>query len=106
MVNEDEALFDRGRPPTAEERARGTIWVLDEKSAEEVAAEKAAAAALEAQQDVQLTAFLAELTELSRKYQLTISGCGCCGSPFLEKLTEPGKYIARGDDLRWEESNT
>lgn len=42
MANEDKALFNRGRPPTAEERARGTLWVLDEKSAEEVAAEQAA----------------------------------------------------------------
>lgn len=42
MANEDKALFDRGRPPTAEERARGTIWVLDEKTADEVAAEQAA----------------------------------------------------------------
>ena len=95
----DGSLFDRGRPPTAEERARGTLWVLDEKSAEEVATEKAAEAAAEAQK----AAFLLELTELSRKYQLTIGGCGCCGSPFLEKLTEPGKYVVRGDLLRWEE---
>lgn len=32
--DDDESMFDRGRPPTAEERARGTLWVLDEKSAE------------------------------------------------------------------------
>lgn len=90
MANEDKALFNRGRPPTAEERARGTLWVLDEKSAEEVAAEQG-----------QKAAFLFELTQLSLKYQLVVSGCGCCGSPFLEKLTEPGKYTANGTDLRW-----
>lgn len=27
--------------------------------------------------------FVKELTELSKKYGVYISGCGCCGSPFL-----------------------
>ncbi len=31
--------------------------------------------------------FLQELTELSKKYNIYIGGCGCCGSPFL--IDEP-----------------
>ena len=103
LDDDDEPMFDRGRPPTTEERARGTLWVLDEKSAEEVAAEQAAERELEAQRQWQKAAFLFELTQLSLKYQLVVGGCGCCGSPFLEKLTDPGKYTTHGDDLRWAE---
>ena len=28
--------------------------------------------------------FLKELTELSDKYGISIHGCGCCGSPWLQ----------------------
>lgn len=28
-------------------------------------------------------AFLIELTALSRKHNIVVSGCGCCGSPYL-----------------------
>lgn len=63
-----------------------------------------------------IAAFLAELTELSRKHGVVIGGCGCCGSPFLfpfddehtessfEKTTPAGAYICSdGNDerLRW-----
>jgi len=34
----------------------------------------------------QVEKFLEELTELSKKHGVTIWGCGCCGSPWLEKL--------------------
>jgi len=30
-----------------------------------------------------LNGFLDELTELSKKYQIVVDGCGCCGSPYL-----------------------
>jgi hypothetical protein len=33
--------------------------------------------------------FLQELTELSKKYNIYIGGCGCCDSPYL--LDEPGE---------------
>ena len=36
-------------------------------------------------------AFLAELTELSRRHGIVIGGCGCCGSPFLEDDETRGK---------------
>lgn len=29
------------------------------------------------------SAFLAELTELSKKHGIIVTGCGCCGSPSL-----------------------
>ena len=31
-------------------------------------------------------AFLAELTELTRKHRIVIGGCGCCGSPFVTRI--------------------
>jgi hypothetical protein len=32
--------------------------------------------------------FIIELEALSRKYKLQIAGCGCCGSPRVEKIAE------------------
>lgn len=39
-------------------------------------------------------AFLAGLSELSRKYGVGIGGCGCCGSPFITSQDKdcPGGY--------------
>jgi hypothetical protein len=34
----------------------------------------------------QIAAFLADLTELSRKHGIVIGGCGCCDSPNLSPL--------------------
>ena len=31
-------------------------------------------------------AFLADLAELTRKYRITIDGCGCCDSPYLSDI--------------------
>ena len=39
-----------------------------------------------------LDKFLEELSELSNKYGLAISGCGCCGSPWIEEID--GETIA------------
>lgn len=44
--------------------------------------------------------FLKELAELSKKYDIEIWGCGCCGSPSLMNISD-GKTLA--DDLNWEE---
>ena len=30
--------------------------------------------------------FLKELAELTKKYDIAIGGCGCCGSPYLDDL--------------------
>lgn len=46
-----------------------------------------------------LQEFLAELTLLSQKHKLRIGGCGCCGSPWVEPLTEPKVYVAHESDL-------
>lgn len=45
--------------------------------------------------------FLSELTELSKKYNIYIDGCGCCNSPYLtyeEPTEEQG-------DLSWDREN-
>lgn len=39
-------------------------------------------------------AFLAELTELSRRHGLFISGCGCCGSPSVH-----GPHVHNGQTV-------
>ncbi len=33
-----------------------------------------------------ITKFLNELSILTNKYGIIIGGCGCCGSPYLEKI--------------------
>lgn len=51
--------------------------------------------------------FMEELTALSKKHQLTIGGCGCCGSPWLEDLSnQEGRYIYndRNGKLEWNTS--
>ena len=42
--------------------------------------------------------FLEELSELTKKYNISINGCGCCGSPYFTRLDD-GTLI--GDDLYW-----
>ncbi len=36
--------------------------------------------------------FMEELERISNKYGFGISGCGCCGSPFIVKLNPNRKY--------------
>lgn len=49
-----------------------------------------------------LTNFLQELTDLSMKYGLIISGCGECGSPWVEERTQEYQ-AAFGATLQWQE---
>lgn len=35
--------------------------------------------------------FLKELTDLTLKYKICISGCGCCGSPALDDISDEDK---------------
>jgi hypothetical protein len=44
--------------------------------------------------------FLDELTELCNRYGVMITGCGCCGSPFLRKIT-PGFYRLYDQGQPW-----
>lgn len=37
-------------------------------------------------QGERVKAFLKELAELTKKYGLSIGGCGCCGSPWIWDL--------------------
>lgn len=48
-----------------------------------------------------LEAFLAELTELSRKHGIVIGGCGCCGSPWVYKkdVLDTERYISENGEL-------
>jgi hypothetical protein len=41
-----------------------------------------------------LEAFIEGLTELTKKYGLSIGGCGCCGSPWIRDL--------QNDDMPYE----
>lgn len=49
-------------------------------------------------------AFLLELTALSRKHNIVVSGCGCCGSPSLAERdcsnAEAG-YGTKNCDVEW-----
>mgnify|MGYP001442366278 CR=1 FL=1 len=49
--------------------------------------------------------FLFELRELTRKYGISIGGCGCCGSPWLDDNAdvsdERAGYSEESGELRW-----
>ena len=51
--------------------------------------------------------FLKGLTELTMRTGIEISGCGCCGSPFVDKvhpaqLNEDHHYYSEhGDSITW-----
>jgi len=52
-------------------------------------------------------AFIVELEQLSRKYNVYITGCGCCGSPSVDESSDPmagleAGYIYEGH-LEWVE---
>ena len=46
--------------------------------------------------DNRLGNFLKELSDLTKKYNIEIGGCGCCGSPYLNDL-ETGETL--GEEL-------
>lgn len=57
----------------------------------------------------QVKEFLKELSKLSRRHKIYISGCGCCGSPFLISLKkDDGRYEVTKDfdGLRWKSSES
>ena len=53
--------------------------------------------------------FLRELSKLSRRYKISIGGCGCCGSPFLTPMGKSdGRYevtTENFDELHWKRDN-
>ena len=58
----------------------------------------------------QIKKFRAELTELSRRHGIAIAGCGCCGSPWVEKINDPdGRYDLEdptiGSTVMWVETD-
>lgn len=49
-------------------------------------------------------AFLKALTKLTKQYNISIGGCGCCGSPWIvheAKIRNGAKYSADGMDLKF-----
>jgi hypothetical protein len=50
-------------------------------------------------------AFLAQLTELTKRYRIKVGGCGCCGSPYLDDSDEPVEGSYRfGGQLMWQDA--
>jgi len=49
---------------------------------------------------IRLQMFLAELSELSKKYGMYIQGCGCCGSPWVfdDKIKHDYDNLSYQDD--------
>lgn len=50
--------------------------------------------------------FLLALTELTRKYGISVGGCGCCGSPWLDvdadvRDSRSGYCHTDGNEVRW-----
>lgn len=55
------------------------------------------------EEEVKERAFLLELRDLTRKYGISIEGCGCCDSPWLEhdiNLDDQAGYVRR-PKLQW-----
>ncbi len=42
----------------------------------------------------ELRQFVDELEELSKKHNVAVDGCGCCGSPYV--LRKSGKFMRYG----------
>ena len=52
--------------------------------------------------DDEMAAFLGELKLLTLKHGIAISGCGCCGSPSLDRvITDDGGEYAYDEMLEW-----
>jgi hypothetical protein len=52
--------------------------------------------------------FLRELSKLSRRYKISIGGCGCCGSPFLSPISGDGGRYETSEDfdgMYWKQDN-
>lgn len=53
--------------------------------------------------------FLKDLTELTKKYHLSICGCGCCDSPALDEIkpSDSGHYVVDDGEfmgnLKWKD---
>jgi hypothetical protein len=46
----------------------------------------------------EIEAFLKDLSDISRKYDVYIGGCGCCGSPWVSGPNSSGV------DIQWDDS--
>lgn len=57
------------------------------------------------EQQNNLNLFLKELGELTKKYNITIDGCGCCGSPYLIDISDDSDVNYIGDNLYFDKDN-
>lgn len=53
----------------------------------------------------QIGAFLREYEELCLRYGLKISGCGCCGSPFIESMNPQQNLPYWVEHIQFNEKN-
>lgn len=50
-------------------------------------------------------AFLKALTKLTKQYRISIGGCGCCGSPWINheaKVRNDAQYTVDGTGLKFD----
>lgn len=48
--------------------------------------------------------FLLELEQLAKRYKIVVSGCGCCGSPWLEHIENTDGMYTYDRQIVWEEN--
>jgi hypothetical protein len=45
--------------------------------------------------------FLEDLRKITLKHGISIAGCGCCGSPFIDPITDKDGFYEINDQGEW-----